>query len=202
MSHIRLECFGTGNLQWTSSTGLEIPSDRSGDIYQSYDHTRDALALVIQNFTISNTAVYTCVSDLTDVFNSNPISLSLFLTNCECVYNHGIPLLTPSVSFSANPAVFIQSRVQYVLAGNSTTLEATVYASPADLALVQWYHERTFINTLNETGYTASQHGDIHTLEIESVSENELGEYTIVVTLEGLNATDDIILKFLGSYYV
>ena len=74
-----------------------------------------------------------------------------------------------------------------------------MYASPADLALVQWYHETRFINTLNETGYTASQYGDIHRLEIESVGENELGEYTIVVTLEGLNTTDDIILKFLGS---
>ena len=80
---VRLECFGTGNLQWSSSTGLEISLNRSGDIYWSYDHTRDALALVIQNFTASYTAVYTCTSDLT-VFDSDPLSLSLLITSCEC----------------------------------------------------------------------------------------------------------------------
>ena len=42
-SSVRLECFGSGNLQWNSSTGLEIPVATSGNIYQSYDSTRDAL---------------------------------------------------------------------------------------------------------------------------------------------------------------
>ena len=83
-SRVRLECFGTGNLQWSSSTGLEISSNQSGDIYWSYDHTRDALALVIQNFTTNYTAVYTCTSDLTNVLGSK-LPLSLLITSCECV---------------------------------------------------------------------------------------------------------------------
>ena len=81
-ARVRLECYGTGNLQWTSSTGLEIPLAGSGDIYQSYDHTRDALALVIQNFTSTTIATYTCVTDLIDAHNT-PISISVLITSCK-----------------------------------------------------------------------------------------------------------------------
>jgi hypothetical protein len=95
--------------------------------------------------------------------------------------------------------------VQYVPVpvGNSTTIiEATVHASPADSAVVvQWYHNATLIDTSNDTGYTTSQDGSRHRLEIESVSESELGEYTIVVSIDGVNATDEIILKFHGEYF-
>ena len=73
-----------------------------------------------------------------------------------------------------------------------------MYASPADSALVQWYYEGRLIDILNETGYTASHDGDIHRLEIDSVGESELGEYAIVVSLDGSNATDEITLKLLG----
>ena len=104
----------------------------------------------------------------------------------------------------ANPAVFIQSEVQYVLAGNSTIVEASVYASPADSALVKWYHGTRFIDLLNVTDYSTSvsQDGDVHRLEIESVGETELGEYLIVVTLGELNASDEILLTFLGKLLV
>ena len=81
-ARVRLECFGTGSLQWSSSTGLQIPSDQSGNIYQAYDHTRDALALVIQNFTSVTIATYTCMSNLTDAHNS-PITTSVLITSCK-----------------------------------------------------------------------------------------------------------------------
>ena len=81
-SRVSLECFGTGILRWNSSTDLEISLNRSADVYLSYDHTRDALALVIQNFTTSYTAVYTCTSDLT-VLGGSPLSSSLLITSCE-----------------------------------------------------------------------------------------------------------------------
>ena len=75
-----------------------------------------------------------------------------------------------------------------------------MYASPADSALVQWYHNATHINTLNDTVYTTrSQDGGTHRLEIENVSENELGEYVIVVSIDGVNATDEITLEFIGE---
>ena len=81
-ARVRLECFGTGSLQWSSSTGLQILSDQSGNIYQTYDHTRDALALVIQNFTSVTIATYTCMSNLTDAHNS-PITTSVLITSCK-----------------------------------------------------------------------------------------------------------------------
>ena len=80
-ARVRLECFGTGNLQWSSSTGLQILSDMSGNIHQSYDHARDALTLVIQNFT-SVTITYTCMTDLTDAHNS-PITVSVLIASCK-----------------------------------------------------------------------------------------------------------------------
>ena len=100
---------------------------------------------------------------------------------------------------TANPAVIIQSRVQYVLASTSTTLEARVFASPPEPAIVQWYHEGRLIDDANEAQYTATSSGDIHMLTVDSVSVNEIGEYTIVVILNEVNATDGILLDFPGS---
>ena len=82
-SIVFVECLGTGNLQWTSSTGFEISQDRSDDIYQSYDHTRDALALVIENFTSIYVATYTCATDLVDVYTGPIIPYPLLVTNGE-----------------------------------------------------------------------------------------------------------------------
>ena len=79
-ARVRLECLGTGNLQWTSSTGFQIWSDQSGNIYQAYDHTRDALALVIQNFTSVTIDTYTCMTNLADVSNM-PITSSVLITS-------------------------------------------------------------------------------------------------------------------------
>ena len=78
---VRLECRGTGTLQWNSSTGL-LPSDPSSNVYQTYDHTRDARALVIQNFTSIVRAMYTCTTTLTDAHNS-PITTSILITSCK-----------------------------------------------------------------------------------------------------------------------
>ena len=89
-----------------------------------------------------------------------------------------------------------------MLAGNSTMLEARVFSSPSDSALVQWYHKGRLIDTANEARYVASSDGDIRRLEVNRVSENELGEYMIVVSLNGLNATDRITLNFPGMYTI
>ena len=79
---VRLECRGIGNLLWSSSTGLQIPSDQSSNIYQAYDHhTRDTLTLVIQNFTSIAIATYTCMTNLTDARNS-PITSSILISSC------------------------------------------------------------------------------------------------------------------------
>ena len=208
-ARVRLECSGTGILQWTSSTGLEIPPDRSGDIYQSYDHIRDALALVIQNFTSVTIATYTCMIDLTDAHNMS-ISISVLITNCKWrerererererrrEREYAARIIT--CSSTANPAVIILSPVQYVLPSSSTALEARVFASPLSLAVVQWYHQGRLIDDTTEASYATNSSGDIYTLRVNGVSANEVGEYSIVVTLNGLNVTDRITLLFPGS---
>ena len=77
-----------------------------------------------------------------------------------------------------------------------------MHVFPADSAVVQWYHNATLIDASIETGYSTStsQDGSRHRLEIDSVGESELGEYVIVVSIDGANATDEIILKFHGEY--
>ena len=100
---------------------------------------------------------------------------------------------------TANPVIIIRSRVQYVLAGHSTTLEARVFASPAESAVVQWYHEGRLIDDANEADYTINSRGDIRMLTVDSVSEDEIGRYTVEVILNGVNVTDQISLEFPGS---
>ncbi len=103
---------------------------------------------------------------------------------------------------TANPAVIIQSNVQYVLSGSSTTLEARVFASPLNQAIVQWFHSGRLRNDATESSYTATSTGDTYRLTVNGASENEVGEYTIVVTLDGRNATDSITLLIPGTYYI
>ena len=84
-SSVRLECFGTGSLEWISSTGLEISSSDLENIYQAYDPTRDALTLVIMNFTSIDVATYTCKTDLNDAHNI-PLAVSVLITSCKPLY--------------------------------------------------------------------------------------------------------------------
>ena len=77
-----------------------------------------------------------------------------------------------------------------------------MFASPLNLAVVQWYHQGRLIDDTTETSYTASSSGDTYTLTVNGVSANEVGEYSIIVTLSGLNATDRITLLFPGAHIV
>ena len=63
---------------------------------------------------------------------------------------------------------------------------------------MQWYHKGRLIDAANEAQYTATLSGDIRMLTVDRVSETEIGEYTIVVILNGVNATDGIMLDFPG----
>ena len=69
------------------------------------------------------------------------------------------------------------------------------------MTVVRWYHEERLIDIANEPSYTASSDGDIYSLQVNSVSETELGKYTVVVSLDGLNATDSVTLSFAGKSF-
>ena len=88
------------------------------------------------------------------------------------------------------------------MGGNTTTIEAVVYAQPADSVEVQWYHESDLIDTENQTlsGYAIDVDGETHKLIIDSVTEDRLGEYVIVVSVNGsANASDEVVVKILGK---
>ena len=63
---------------------------------------------------------------------------------------------------------------------------------------MRWYHRGTLIDIANDNGYTTSSSGDIYSLTVSSVSEAEIGDYTIVVSLNGVTANDTIRLAFPG----
>ena len=80
---MRVECFGSGTLQWTSSTpGLEITSNSQDPIYQQPDHSRSVQTLHIQSFDDDALSIYTCATDLLDSTN-NAVQVAVFITNCE-----------------------------------------------------------------------------------------------------------------------
>ena len=71
-------------------------------------------------------------------------------------------------------------------------------ASPPSLTHVNWYHKGKLIDDISDERYTARSEGDIYQLELNNVSSNELGKYEIVVSLNGVNATDTIQVRFPG----
>ena len=94
--------------------------------------------------------------------------------------------------------MIIQSRFQYVLHGRSTALEARVLVSSPESAIVAWYHQGIPIDVASDTRYTTTTDGNVYRLEVNSVSESEVGLYRIVVTLDGRSANDTIMLGFPG----
>lgn len=105
--------------------------------------------------------------------------------------------MVPSPPATANPAVFISSETQYVLAGTSTDIEASVYANPT-LDEIQWYHGGELVNRETEPRYSFDNGGEI--LRIESIDEELLGRYEVVVRIGNQSASDDIILAIPGQY--
>lgn len=77
-----------------------------------------------------------------------------------------------------------------------------VSASPVNLTHVNWYHKGRLIDHINEERYRARSDGEIYQLELNNVSENELGKYEILVSLNGMNVTDTIQVRFPGMYVV
>ena len=99
---------------------------------------------------------------------------------------------------TANPAVFISAEIQYVLAGNTTSLVATVHAHPS-VDMAGWYLNNTPIDTGGH--YTVSVANTMHTLRIQNVREDQLGLYEFVATVGNQTASDSIRLVFPSKQF-
>ena len=100
---------------------------------------------------------------------------------------------------TANPAVFISTKLKYVLPGDSSTLIATVYAFPQEDAIAEWYLNGQRINIDSDNRYSSNTDGNQYTLQLRSVDASLLGEYEIVVTVQGQNSSDFVNLTFPGE---
>ena len=86
-SIVEVWCTGSGALSWGSSLGEPIPlNSPSHNTYQTNDPTQNFQRLVIQPFSgPSNTALYTCTTDL--VVSGNTFAESAFITSCKSKFN-------------------------------------------------------------------------------------------------------------------
>ena len=113
------------------------------------------------------------------------------------------PLLlhTHTHTHTANPAVIISSESRLVLAGNTTTLVAIVYAHPSPNT-AGWYLNGNQIDAGNHDGTIYSftvDSGTMYTLRIQNIQESRLGLYEFVATVGNQNASDGITLSFPGE---
>ncbi len=106
------------------------------------------------------------------------------------------PLLS---SLTANPAVFISGETQYLLAGMSTDIEASIYANPAPDE-VQWLHEGVPVDPASEPLYSILNGGG--TLHIEAIDGALFGHYEVVVRVRNQTASDSITLAIPGNIHV
>ena len=82
-SSVEVHCTGSGSLSWHSSSGADIPVETALmptiNVFQRRDVSNNRQTLNIQSFSSADTAIYTCMTDLT--INNNSISMSVFITN-------------------------------------------------------------------------------------------------------------------------
>ena len=102
---------------------------------------------------------------------------------------------------TANLAVIISSESRLVLAGNTTTLVATVHAHPSpDTA--GWYLNGNQIDAGDHDGtvYSFTINSTMYTLRIQNIQESRLGLYEFVATVGNQTASDGITLTFPGAF--
>ena len=78
-SQFSITCHGSGNIIWTSSNEVFIPTNQSGIFYQIVDSIGEQVSLVFTSFSHYEVAVYTCAKDV----NGVPITKSVLVTNCK-----------------------------------------------------------------------------------------------------------------------
>ena len=78
------------------------------------------------------------------------------------------------------------------------------FISPPESAVVQWFHRGRLMDDDAESSvihsYFSRRFIASYRLTVHGASKNEVGEYTIVVTRDGRNAADRIILSLPGTY--
>ena len=102
---------------------------------------------------------------------------------------------------TANVVVIISPESRFVLAGNTTSLVATVHANPSP-DTVGWYLNNERITPGNHDGtiYSITMNSTTYTLKIQNIQESRLGEYEFVATVGNLTARDSITLTFPGGF--
>ena len=86
-SYVEIQCAGSGDLTWESSSGTAITETGNiapqFNIYQTHDPINNIQSLVIRDFSPSDIAIYTCRTDLT--VNGVSLKESVFISICKFI---------------------------------------------------------------------------------------------------------------------
>ena len=93
--------------------------------------------------------------------------------------------------------MYIPEDVKYITRGNTVSITASVYSSPQNTLVVEWYHNDVLIDAANNPRYSLSMSADgvMRTLNVLNADTDVLGEYAAVVRSQGRNETERIRLE-------
>ena len=78
---------------------------------------------------------------------------------------------------------------------------ATVHSSSQTALQVDWYYQGVLLDPASDTRYSegVTESGSVHFLSVMNVDSDVLGRYSVVVVVDGRNATDTVWLMFPGK---
>ncbi len=110
--------------------------------------------------------------------------------SCVCIYD-----IIPS--FTADPAVFISNDVEYVLDGNSVSIEAGIFSSATPV--VEWFLDGVLLNIDNDPQLNQVTADTLFTLNVANISSEYVGIYTVEVTHNGQTTSDSINVTYASE---
>ena len=93
--------------------------------------------------------------------------------------------------------MYIPEDVKYITRGETVSITASVYSSPQNTLVVEWYHNDILIDAANRPRYSLSMSADgvMRALNVLNADTDVLGEYAAVVRSQGRNETERIRLE-------
>jgi hypothetical protein len=87
-SPVEIQCSGSGDLTWESSSGAAITESNAltpppFNVYQTHDPANNIQSLFIRDFSPADTALYTCRTDL--VVNGASFEESVYISSCKFI---------------------------------------------------------------------------------------------------------------------
>ena len=200
-TRVTITCRGSGNLTWSSSSRVSIPSFTvsTTEIYQRRDITTSTQELTILTFGTTYQSEYTCSN-----LNNADISESILLANCKfCITLLALPFNSHKSFLFPSPflafTIYIPPSTIYTSQGANSNITAVFYITSAATATITWFFDSMQIDTAGSARYSTVRVESTEILQVVKVDEGVLGDYMVMISSEGANQSDTVILAFPGK---